>query len=134
VYKLKFLGKALDDLKKTDRAHQLIIKEKLLVLAENPRVLKNNIKKLSGIKDNYYRLRVGRYRVIFKKEEKRLIIVMNFFFLLMIAFRNIYKPAHWDELWKKYLKIHKQLRFSNLSIRGTSYLSLLFLLLCSENG
>ena len=76
MYKLKFLGKALDDLKKIDRAHQLIIKEKLLVLAENPQVLKNNIKKLSGIKDNYYRLRVGRYRVIFKKEEKRLIIVI----------------------------------------------------------
>ena len=76
MYKLKFLGKALDDLKKIDRAHQLIIKEKLLVLAENPQVLKNNIKKLSGIKDNYYRLRVGRYRVIFKKEEKRLIIII----------------------------------------------------------
>ncbi len=76
MYQLKFLGKALDDLKKIDRAHQLIIKEKLLVLAENPQVLKNNIKKLSGIKDNYYRLRVGRYRVIFKKEEKRLIIVI----------------------------------------------------------
>jgi len=76
MYKLKFLGKALDDLKKIDRAHQLIIKEKLLVLAENPQVLKNNIKKLSGIKDNYYRLRVGRYRVIFKKEETRLIIII----------------------------------------------------------
>ena len=76
MYQLKFLGKALDDLKKIDRAHQLIIKEKLLVLAENPQVLKNNIKKLSGIKDNYYRLRVGRYRVIFKKEDKRLIIVI----------------------------------------------------------
>ena len=76
MYQLKFLGKALDDLKKIDRAHQLIIKEKLLILAENPQVLKNNIKKLSGIKDNYYRLRVGRYRVIFKKEEKRLIIVI----------------------------------------------------------
>ncbi len=76
MYQLKFLGKALDDLKKIDRAHQLIIKEKLLILAENPQVLKNNIKKLSGIKDNYYRLRVGRYRVIFKKEEKRLIVVI----------------------------------------------------------
>ena len=39
-------------------------------------MLKNNINKLSGIKDNYYRLRVGRYRVIFKKEEKRFIIVI----------------------------------------------------------
>lgn len=35
---------------------------------------------------------------------------------LMIAFRKIYKPALWDELWKKYLKIHKQLRFSKLRV------------------
>ena len=35
---------------------------------------------------------------------------------LMIAFRKIYKPALWDELWTKYLKIHKQLRFSRLSV------------------
>jgi hypothetical protein len=33
---------------------------------------------------------------------------------LMIAFRKIYKPALWTELWEKYLKIHKQLRFSRL--------------------
>lgn len=35
---------------------------------------------------------------------------------LMIAFRKIYKPALWDELWTKYLKIHKQLRFSRLRV------------------
>ena len=35
---------------------------------------------------------------------------------LMIAFRKIYKPALWDELWKKYLKIHKQFRFSKLRV------------------
>jgi len=35
---------------------------------------------------------------------------------LMIAFRKIYKPVLWDELWTKYLEIHKQLRFSNLKI------------------
>ena len=76
MYKLKFLGKAQDDLKNIDRAHQKIIKEKLLILAKNPEVLKNNIKRLGGIKDDYYRLRVGNYRVIFKKEEKQLIIII----------------------------------------------------------
>ncbi len=76
MYKLKFLGKALNDLKKTDRAHQKIIKEKLLILAENPEALKSNIKKLTGTKDDYYRLRVGSYRVIFKREEKKLIIII----------------------------------------------------------
>jgi len=35
---------------------------------------------------------------------------------LMIAFRKIYKPALWDELWKKYLKIHKPLRFFKLRV------------------
>lgn len=76
MYKLKFLGKAQSELKNIDRAHQKIIKEKLLILAKNPEVLKNNIKRLGGIKDDYYRLRVGNYRVIFKKEEKQLIIII----------------------------------------------------------
>lgn len=35
---------------------------------------------------------------------------------LMIAFRKIYKPALWTELWEKYLNIHKQLRFSQLRV------------------
>jgi len=76
MYALKFLEKARDDLKKIDKAHQIIIKEKLLILAKDPRVLKNNIKKLKGTKESYYRLRVGNYRVIFKKEEERLIIIV----------------------------------------------------------
>jgi mRNA interferase RelE/StbE len=76
MYKLKFLRKAQNDLRNIDRAHQKIIKEKLLILAKNPEVLKNNIKRLGGMKDDYYRLRVGNYRVIFKKEEKQLIIII----------------------------------------------------------
>ena len=76
MYSLKFLGKALEDLKKIDRAHQTIIKEKLQILIKNPQVLKNNIKKLKGAKENYYRLRVGNYRVLFKKEEEQLIIIV----------------------------------------------------------
>jgi mRNA interferase RelE/StbE len=75
VYDLRFLGKALDDLKRIDRAHQRIIKEKLLILAENPEALKNNMNKLAADED-YYRLRIGSYRVIFKKEEKRLMIMI----------------------------------------------------------
>ncbi|MFP4081823.1 MAG: hypothetical protein ACLFVG_03585 [Candidatus Aminicenantes bacterium] len=35
---------------------------------------------------------------------------------LMIAFRKIYKPALWEELWTKYLKIHKPLRFFKLRV------------------
>jgi mRNA interferase RelE/StbE len=76
MYRLQFLGKAQEDLKRIDRAHQKIIKEKLLLLAENPESLKNNIKRLKGSKEEYYRLRVGSYRIIFKKEKKRLVIVI----------------------------------------------------------
>lgn len=76
MYKLKFLGKALNDLKKIDKANQKIIKEKLIILAKNPEVLKNNIKRLSAPKEEYFRLRAGTYRIIFKKEEKELIIII----------------------------------------------------------
>ena len=76
MYKLKFLGKALEDLEQINRAQQKIIKEKLLILAKNPEVLKNNIKKLSGVKEDLYRLRVGSYRVIFKKEKEFLLIII----------------------------------------------------------
>jgi mRNA interferase RelE/StbE len=75
VYKLAFLGKALDDFKKIDRAHQKIIREKLLILAGNPEALKNNIKRLAADED-LYRLRVGSYRIIFRKEERRLLILI----------------------------------------------------------
>jgi hypothetical protein len=35
---------------------------------------------------------------------------------LMIALRKIYKPELWDELWKEYLKIHKQLKLSEVKV------------------
>jgi len=76
MYKLKFFGKALEDLEKINRAQQKIIKEKLLILAKNPEVLKNNIKKLSGVKEDLYRLRIGNYRVTFKKEKEHFLILI----------------------------------------------------------
>jgi len=76
VYTLKFLGKALQDLKRIDLPFQKIIKEKLLVLAENPTVLKNNIIKLSGTKEDYYRFHVGNYRIIYEKRDKELVILI----------------------------------------------------------
>jgi mRNA interferase RelE/StbE len=76
MYKLKFLGKALEDLERIDRAHQKIIKAKLLILAKNPAALKNNIKRIGGTKDSLYRLRTGSYRVIFKKEGDQLVIII----------------------------------------------------------
>jgi len=76
VYRLKFLGRALQDLKKIDLPFQKLIKEKLLILADNPEILKNNIVKLAGTKEHYYRLRVGSYRIVYEKREKELIILI----------------------------------------------------------
>ena len=76
MFKLRFLGKALDDLSRVDRPHQKIIKAKLLVLAKNPEALKNNIKRIAGADEALYRLRVGSYRIIFKKEEDTLVIII----------------------------------------------------------
>ena len=76
MYPLVLLEKARNELKKIDRARQKIIKAKLLILAGNPAALKNNIKRLSDPEDALYRLRIGSYRVIFKKEEARLIILI----------------------------------------------------------
>jgi mRNA interferase RelE/StbE len=75
VYELKFLGRALDDLKRIEKPHQRIIKEKLSILAHNPEALKNNIKRLQGGED-FFRLRVGSYRVVFKKEDRRFLILI----------------------------------------------------------
>jgi len=76
VYQLRFLGRALDDLSGIDRPHQRIIKEKLIILAENPKALKNNIKRLGRDVQDLFRLRVGRFRIIFKKNEIELLILI----------------------------------------------------------
>jgi mRNA interferase RelE/StbE len=76
LYQLVFLDRALNELKKIDRARQKIIKAKLSILAANPAALKNNIRRLSGPDEALYRLRIGSYRVIFKKDETRLIILV----------------------------------------------------------
>jgi mRNA interferase RelE/StbE len=76
LFKLRFLGKALDDLSRIDRPHQKIIKSKLLILAKNPEALKNNIRRIAGAADALYRLRVGNYRIIFKKEADALAILI----------------------------------------------------------
>jgi mRNA interferase RelE/StbE len=70
------MDRALDEFQKIDRARQKIIKAKLLILAGNPAALKNNIKRLSGPEEALYRLRIGAYRVIFKKDESRLVILV----------------------------------------------------------
>ena len=66
----------MDDLRRIDRAHQRIIKAKLLILAENPEALKNNIRRIAGADEPLYRLRIGSYRVIFKKDQNAFVVLI----------------------------------------------------------
>jgi len=76
MYQLVFLSSAQKEFKKIDSAMQKSIKEKLILLCENPEVLKNNIKALKGGHKGKFRLRVHQYRVIFQIKEGELLITI----------------------------------------------------------
>ncbi len=74
-YKLLFTKKAEKEFYRIERSYQKLIAVKLKSLAEDFQGTSNNIKKLKG-KYEYFRLRVGQYRVIFNKEDDKLIITV----------------------------------------------------------
>ena len=76
MYSLHFLTSAKKELAKLDSVTQKNIKEKLIILTENPEVLKNNIKALKGKYKGKFRLRVHQYRVIFQIKENELIVTI----------------------------------------------------------
>jgi mRNA interferase RelE/StbE len=76
MYSLHFLTSAQKELKKLDYIAQKHIKEKLILLVENPEILKNNIKPLKGEHKGKFRLRVNQYRIIFQIKESELIIII----------------------------------------------------------
>ena len=76
MYQVKFLKKAVSELKAIDPIWQNRIKEKITQLAEDPVQLKNRIKPLKGKYSKFLRLRVGNYRIIFKRKDKELIIMI----------------------------------------------------------
>jgi len=76
VYVLNFLTSAKKEFKKLDFVVQKQIKEKLIILVENPDVLKNNIKALKGKHKGKFRFRINQYRVIFHIEDDKLIITI----------------------------------------------------------
>jgi len=52
------------------------ILNKIKVLSADPEILANNIKKLKGMYQDYNRLRVGDYRVIYSREKERFLIII----------------------------------------------------------
>jgi mRNA interferase RelE/StbE len=76
MYTLTFLTSAKKEFKKLDSLAQKRIKKKLLLLVENPEILKNNIKPLKGEHQGKFRLRISQYRVIFHIKEDKLIITI----------------------------------------------------------
>lgn len=74
-YQIFFTEKAVKELKKITGPHQKLIAAKIKQLGEDYDSLANNIKPLKG-KYEYYRLRVGSYRVIFHKDDDRLVITI----------------------------------------------------------
>ncbi len=76
MYSLHFLSSAKKEFAKLDRVIQKLIKEKLLLLVENPELLKNNIKPLKGEYKGKFRLRVNQYRIVFKIQDEELIVII----------------------------------------------------------
>ena len=75
MYKLIFEEEAAKEFSKLPKNIQRIIREKLIILSQNPNLLKNNIKTLKGKYEGLKRLRVGKYRVIFDQKDEELIIL-----------------------------------------------------------
>ena len=76
MYSLLFLSSVKKEFKKLDSSAQKLIKKKLILLAENPELVKNNIKPLKGEYRGKFRLRVHQYRIIFQIKDDELIITI----------------------------------------------------------
>lgn len=76
MYQIKFVRRAVKELSKIDPIWQKRIKTKIQLLAQDPASLKSSIKTLKGKYNNFARLRVGNYRIIFKVMHKELIILI----------------------------------------------------------
>ena len=73
---VEFIKEAVEELSRIDPIWQKRILNKIKILSADPKNLANNIKKIKGMYRDYYRLRVGDYRVIYSRENDRLIIII----------------------------------------------------------
>ena len=76
MYSVIFLEEATKELSQIDPIWQKRILNKIKILSADPKILANNIKKLKGKYQEYYRLRIGDYRVIYSQENDRLLIII----------------------------------------------------------
>ena len=74
-YSVFYEERAARELAKIDRPYQLLIKKKIELLAADFESMSGNLKHLKG-KYDYYRMRVGSYRVIFHKDAKKITITI----------------------------------------------------------
>jgi mRNA-degrading endonuclease RelE of RelBE toxin-antitoxin system len=79
MYQVVFRSRAVRTLKKLDRAAQAAILKALNQLAKNPFV-HPNVRKLSGTEVDAFRLRVGRWRILyFIMRDDRVLEVVEIF-------------------------------------------------------
>lgn len=76
MYTVEFLKEAVAELDRVDLVWRRRILSKIKLLAENPQNLSNNIKRLRGKHQQYFRLRVGDFRVIYSEEKDKLLILI----------------------------------------------------------
>lgn len=73
VYRVEFAPQAIRDFRKLERHLQKKLKPHIDRLAENP--FPQNIKKLAG-DDDFYRIRVGDYRIVYQVQKKILLVLV----------------------------------------------------------
>jgi mRNA interferase RelE/StbE len=65
LWECKFDKQAVKDLQDIPQQRQKRIVQAITVLAKDPYLKNNNIKRLTGVLTGYYRLRIGNYRVLY---------------------------------------------------------------------
>jgi mRNA interferase RelE/StbE len=73
TYDIQFTGSAEKEMRKMPQAMQKRIQPSILALGENP--LPSGCKKVRGY-DNYFRIRIGDYRVVYALEQKIRIVTI----------------------------------------------------------
>ena len=83
MYELKYNNNSIKDLKKINKAHLKFLTDSIFEFVNNfsiqyeQELLKTGkIKKLQGLNEELYRLKLRSYRVIYKKENDKLMILV----------------------------------------------------------